>query len=84
MTAAPKRRWSFTLRTLLFWLTPWAATCALVLVSCRERMMSPGQGAPLFHWAKIGTVAGITAVWAVLFWENSRAMKRQQRESNPD
>lgn len=79
-----RRRFRFGLRSLLLWVIPWAALCSVVMTSCREPMLSPGQGLPMFHWTRIAACFVITAVWAVLLWENARASSRQREERDVD
>jgi hypothetical protein len=77
-----RSRFRFELRTLLFWVIPYTAMCLFVLTSCREPATGPGEGIPVLHWSRLVAVGVMTAVWIVLFWEDSRARQRQRDENS--
>jgi hypothetical protein len=71
---APRRRWSFSLRTLLFWIVPYAAIC-ISIMSCEMVAIDPGPPETDFDWHRRIAVLVVTLLWAVLFWEDQRARK---------
>ena len=79
-----RRQFSFSLQRLIFWVTPWAALCIVVLSAFTTSVLTPGHGIPPWHWAKLVTVAVITAVWAVLVWEDRVAIRRTRLEREAD
>ena len=81
----PSRQlFKFSLQRLIFWVTPWAALCIAVLGCGINATSRPGHGIPPWHWAKLVTVAVITAVWAVLVWEDRTAIRRTRLEPEAD